>query len=396
MKLIFFVESYVAGGSDRIANILLQNLNFKEIVLIINKRSDTKLILKNIFDNKVKVVKYSLITPAEIHNFINKFKNFKLSYFLIKIISQFFLYPLLLFSVFYFYLLFKRFKASHFYSHNGGHPGGLFNGTALIAATFISDIKYRYYAFHSNPTKYRLYLIFFDYIWDRIIDKSSKIITISLEASKNLKKFRFFKKSPTVIYNGLEKNKLKNYSSSKKLRILNVGYFDKNKNQILLLKSLKLLIENRKTDIHLTFIGETLDKNEKRNFEKFIINHNLKNYVTIKGFTDNIKPYYYENDLLVCTSFVEGFPLAILEAMSVGLPIISTKAGGTIEQVDDGINGFLVEINNPEILSLKIKYFIDNKNEIMKMGKSSFKKFNSKFEINRMVDNYNSLIKDKQ
>jgi len=395
MKLIFFVESYVSGGSDKVANILLKNLNFKEIILIINKRSDTKLILKNLDDKKVKIVKYSLITPAEIHNFVYKFRNYNIGYFFIKIISQLLIYPLLLFSVFYFYLVFKKLKASLFFSHNGGHPGGLFNGTALIASTIISNIKYRYYAYHSNPVRYRLYLIFFDYFWDRIIEKSSKIITISHEASKNLKKLRFFKKTPTVIYNGIEKNKIKNYCSSQKLKILHVGYFDKNKNQILLLKSLKILIENSITDIHLTFIGATLDKNEKRNFQKFILKNNLTNYVTIKGFTENIKPYYYENDLLICTSFVEGFPMSILEAMSIGLPIISTKAGGTVEQVDDGVNGFLVETNNPLELSRKIKYFVDDKNEIIKMGNASFKKFNLNFEIKKMVDNYNLLLKDK-
>ena len=105
MRLIFFVETYVAGGSDKIANILLQNLNANEIILIINKRSDKRIILNEKVKKKVDVVTYSLLTPAEIHETINRFKGNKLIFFILKIISLFLLYPLLLYSILYFYYL---------------------------------------------------------------------------------------------------------------------------------------------------------------------------------------------------------------------------------------------------------------------------------------------------
>ena len=393
MRLIFFVETYVAGGSDKIANILLQNLNANKIILIINKRSDKRIILNEKVKKKVDVVTYSLLTPAEIHETINKFKGNKLIFFILKIISLFLLYPLLLYSILYFYLKFRRYNASHFFSHNGGHPGGLYNGTSLMAASLIPNIKFKFYAFHSNPVKYRFHLLLFDFFWDRIIEKSSKIITISHAASQKLTELRFFKKAPIIIHNGLEKNRIKNYINSTKIKILHIGYFDVNKNQVLLLKSLVNLIAKNIKNIHLTFVGNTVDKGAKMKFDNFIKNNNLNKYVTVEGFIKDTTPYYYENDLLICTSFVEGLPLSILEGMSIGLPIISTNVGGVNEQIEDGINGFLIEINDPTDLSNKIEYFIDNKKSIIKMGKISYKKFNSKFELKKMTDTYNSLFK---
>jgi len=393
MKLIFFVESYIAGGSDKVANILLQNLIADEIILIINKRSNKRIILNEKLEEKVKVSTYSLLTPAEIHEKINRFSSNKFIYFLLKFISLFLVYPLLLYSIFYFYFKLQRYSASHFFSHNGGHPGGLYNATSLMAASLIPSIKLKFYAFHSNPVKYRKYLFLLDFFWDRIIENSSKIITISQAASKKFTELRFFKTPPLVIHNGLKKNKLKNYNHSSKLKILHIGYFDYNKNQVLLLKSLLNLIARNIKNIHITFVGNIVDMNVKNRFDDFLKDNDIRNYVTVTGFIEDTMPYYYGSDLLICSSFVEGLPISILEAMSVGLPIISTNVGGVNEQIDHGINGFLIETNNPLDLSNKIQYFIENRESIIQMGKASYKKFNSKFGLKKMIDSYNSLFK---
>tara|TARA_B110000483_G_scaffold11081_1_gene12865 strand:- start:320 stop:1498 length:1179 start_codon:yes stop_codon:yes gene_type:complete len=390
MKLIYFVESYVAGGSDKVANILLNNLNINNIQLLLNKRADKKIILNT--NKKINVKLYSLITPAEIHEKVNKFKGNNLVYFTLKIISIFLVYPLIFYSIIYFYFILRTTKATHFFSHNGGHPGGIYNGTSLMAASLIPSIKYKFYAFHSNPIKYRNYLFLFDFFWDKIIEKISNIITISKAASLRLVELRFFNKAPIVIHNGSIRRRLKNFNSSIELRILHIGYFDRNKNQILLLKSLSKLISKNFHNIHLTFIGKTVDKKARNDFDKFLKNHNLSKYVKVEGFINNVIPYYYNNDLLICSSFVEGFPLSILEAMSIGLPIISTDVGGVNEQIKNGKNGFLVESNNSNDLAIKIQYFYRNRDSIEKMGKESHQIFNDKFGVDKMIHNYNSLF----
>ena len=177
------------------------------------------------------------------------------------------------------------------------------------------------------------------------------------------------------------------------MKILHIGYFDYNKNQVLLLKSLVNLIARNIKNIHITFVGNIVDINVKNRFDDFLKDNDIKNYVTVTGFIEDTMPYYYGSDLLICSSFVEGLPISILEAMSVGLPIISTNVGGVNEQIDHGINGFLIETNNPLDLSNKIQYFIENRGSIIEMGKASYKKFNSKFGLKKMIDSYNSLFK---
>ena len=86
-------------------------------------------------------------------------------------------------------------------------------------------------------------------------------------------------------------------------------------------------------------------------------------------------------------------PLAILEAMRVGMPVISTNVGGIKEQVIDGDNGYLVNVNDIEDLLLKIKIFYENPELVKTMGIESNRIFNEKFLMKKMIMQYNSILK---
>jgi len=219
------------------------------------------------------------------------------------------------------------------------------------------------------------------------------LVTISKTSSEEILKKRFIKNKPIVIHNGIPKKKIKKYSETNKLKILNIGYFDFNKNQILLLKSL-MILKNKFKNIHLTFIGKTVDTEVRNRFNNFLIVNNLKSFVTVIDFQMKIDKYYYESDLLICTSFIEGLSLSILEAMSIGLPIISTDTGGVNEQVINNQNGFIIKNNDPIKLSNKIEFFIENKKKLEIMGRESYKIFNDKFALNKMIKSYNNLLND--
>ena len=393
-RLIFFIESYTAGGSDQIAKILLDNLESEHIFLILNKNIDNRIILGTPLKESISVHKYNLLTPADIGIYANKFKKDKFPYYIIlKLIDYILRYPLLFFSFFYFIMYLKKFKATHFISHNGGYPGGLYCGTATMASFFISSIKYNFYAFHSMPFPIRKHLYLLDILWDRLLDKTSNFISVSKASSEKLSKIRFIKQKPFCIYNGIEPRAIKNYNQSKILNILHVGYFDFNKNQIMLLKCLTLMIKMKKTDIHITFVGDVDDIQAKKEVDSFIENANISKYITFTGFQKNTENYYLSNDILICTSKIESLPLAILEAMRVGMPIISTEVGGVKEQVIEGENGFLVNVNDIENLLLRILEFYENSESIKKMGIKSHQIFNEKFLMKTMIEQYNNKLK---
>ena len=392
MRIIYFIESYVAGGSDMIAKTVLNNLKANDIFLFVNKRADFS-ILKSNLNSEIKVIEYSLFTPKEIYAIFNQFKKIKVLNLFLKMLSHLLIHFLIIYSIAYFYIHFKKINATNFFSHNGGHPGGLFNGTSVISASFISSIKQKFYVYHSNPIKYKISSILLDFFLDKMIEKSSKLVTISKTSSEEILKKRFIKNKPIVIHNGIPKKKIKKYSETNKLKILNIGYFDFNKNQILLLKSL-MILKNKFKNIHLTFIGKTVDNEVRYRFNNFLIVNNLKSFVTVIDFQMKIDKYYYESDLLICTSFIEGLSLSILEAMSIGLPIISTDTGGVNEQVINNQNGFIIKNNDPIKLSNKIEFFFENKKKLEIMGRESYKIFNDKFALNKMIKSYNNLLND--
>lgn len=393
MRLIYFIESYVAGGSDNIANKLLNNLNFDQLFLFVNKRADLSILKRNL-NSKIVIIYYSLYTPNEIHVFFNRFKKLKIINLTLKFFSYLITHLITLYSIIYFYNRFKKLKPTHIISHNGGHPGGLLNRTSLIASAFVYSIKNKYYVYHSNPIKFKVHNIFLDFCLDRLIEKHSKLITISNSAADEILKKRFIKKKPIVIHNGLSKKHIKVYKNDKTLKLLSVGYFDFNKNQILLLKSLTQIENNILNNIHVTFVGKVVDSEAKINFDEFLIKNNLEKNVTIVGFEPNIDKYYYRSDLLICTSFIEGLSLSILEAMSIGLPIISTNTGGVNEQVFNNINGFVIKNNDPKGLSKKILFFYDKREKIEYMGRESYNIFANKFDEKKMINSYSNLLKN--
>ena len=70
----------------------------------------------------------------------------------------------------------------------------------------------------------------------------------------------------------------------------------------------------------------------------------LKNpQIVYLGYQENIEFLYAEADIFVHYSYLDAYPAAVLEALSSGTPVIANKYGGMVEQVQDGVTGFLVE-----------------------------------------------------
>lgn len=106
------------------------------------------------------------------------------------------------------------------------------------------------------------------------------------------------------------------------------------------------------------------------------------------------------SDIFVFTPRVpEGQPWAILEALAVGLPIISTDCGAITESVECGVNGFIVDKRNPQQIAEKVKYLIDNADIRKIMGSQSRTKYEENFTEEKMVENlracFNQLIDPK-
>lgn len=106
--------------------------------------------------------------------------------------------------------------------------------------------------------------------------------------------------------------------------------------------------------------------------------------VEFVGGVSDVRPYIRESTVFVLPSYREGTPRSVLEAMSMGRPIITTDAPGCRETVDDGINGFLVPVGDHMALANAIKRFVDQPPLIQEMGMASRRIAEEKYDVKKV------------
>jgi glycosyltransferase involved in cell wall biosynthesis len=155
--------------------------------------------------------------------------------------------------------------------------------------------------------------------------------------------------------------------------ILFVGQLIKRKGIENLIKAISLLPHEIKKELKVIIIG---DGEDKTNLENLCKKLDLNGLFEFKGTIprDEISLYYSISDIFVLTSFSEGRPVVIYEAMASECAIIGSNIGGIAEQVKNDFNGFLVDPKNVEIIAEKIEFLLNNENIMAKMKKNSRKR----------------------
>ena len=146
-------------------------------------------------------------------------------------------------------------------------------------------------------------------------------------------------------------------------------------------KSAELL---KNENIEFLFVGG-LDEGNKFGMSKdFMQNGNVK----WLDWRDDIKELISISDIVILPSYREGVPRTLLEACSMGKPIIATDTVGCRETVDNGKNGFLIPIESPQIIAEKIQYIFSDNNLYSEMSKYSREKAEKEFDIKFIVQQY--------
>ena len=130
------------------------------------------------------------------------------------------------------------------------------------------------------------------------------------------------------------------------------------------------------------------DGNLRSDLESQVRSLGLDNDVCFLGFRKDIKSTIKQADVLVLTSVYEGLPLTPMEAFSVGTPVVATDIDGTREVIKDGVNGILVETQNPESIASGIKTFYDNPDLIKLYSENAYKSYYEDFSIGKFSERY--------
>jgi len=228
-----------------------------------------------------------------------------------------------------------------------------------------------------------------------ILNLADKVMVNSIEFKKDLKKE--FNVEAICIYNPLnikeikaksKKKTLSIFKSKHRLKILNVGRFTDQKDQITLLKSLNNLKKNLKYEAVLIGKG-----NLETDLKKYIKKNNLTDNVKILNFVDNPYNLIKQTDIFVLSSRYEGLPNVLLEALVLNKFIISSDCPtGPKEILLNGKGGLLFKTGNYKQLTNKILYYVKNKNKCNKLLKVAVKNLD-RFDYQKNLMKYYNLIK---
>ncbi|MBF95794.1 MAG: putative poly(glycerol-phosphate) alpha-glucosyltransferase [Alphaproteobacteria bacterium MarineAlpha9_Bin4] len=218
---------------------------------------------------------------------------------------------------------------------------------------------------------------------------ADKVVTVNKTMEKKINDI-FFGKA-IYIPNSIKKEKSqknqlhrsKSCHANKKLKVGGMGRLVKKKGFDFLVKTC-MKIDN----VELLIAGNGIEFNKL----KRISNNN--NNINLLGWIENKDLFFKKIDVFCCSSYEEPFGLVIIEAMSRGIPVISTNCNGPIDIIKNNIDGLLIEKNNVTELKSAITRLRDSIDLRLKLGKNAKKKYKKYFTFDEYLKNINSLIKN--
>ena len=132
--------------------------------------------------------------------------------------------------------------------------------------------------------------------------------------------------------------------------------------------------------------------------QKFIKENNLQKKIKCMGLLkrDDMMSFWKSKDISVNVSNSEGRPISNIEAMLCGVVPVATATSGIMEDVIDGINGYLVQIGDCLEMARKIKYLSDNRYVMQKIGLEAQRMIGHKTNVKEYVSWWNVLLGELQ
>lgn len=219
--------------------------------------------------------------------------------------------------------------------------------------------------------------------YEFINKNTDKIIYVSEAIEKYYSKY-ISEELGTIIYDGVQEKYCQMKTSTNSNDIVNfllVGTLEKNKGQMIAIKAANYLIKNDIKNFKIFFAGGD-PTGYKKELDNFITKNDIKSNIKYLGFVNNIMEERKKMDVELMCAPNEAFGLVTIEAMMSSNPVIGSNSGATPELVKDHKNGLLYKKEDYIDLANKMKYFIENRNEIKRMGQYAY-------EYSR--NNYSSL-----
>jgi glycosyltransferase involved in cell wall biosynthesis len=156
----------------------------------------------------------------------------------------------------------------------------------------------------------------------------------------------------------------------------------------------KVLQENK--SVLFRFAGAWRNDTDYFEADEYIEKHGLSNNVQFMGSVTGEKKYSLlnESNIFIFPTYYkyEGHPWVIVEALSAGLPIITTNHACIPESIRDGVNGFIVPDKDPESIAMCLIELIDNEALRLRMSAASLDIYKRRYTANHFIDGIKNCL----
>lgn len=176
--------------------------------------------------------------------------------------------------------------------------------------------------------------------------------------------------------------------------IVTVGRLCSQKNQLLLLKAFSLVRE-KLPEYQLRIYGEESEQGVREKLVNYIEQKQMQNSVLLMGQSSHLERDIRNASLFVLSSDYEGMPNALMEAMAMGIPVVSTECpcGGPAELIENGVSGLLVPVGEEkEMAAAMIRVLKDRK--LWKQLSRNGMKIREKASPNRVYREWRTFVEE--
>jgi glycosyltransferase involved in cell wall biosynthesis len=186
-----------------------------------------------------------------------------------------------------------------------------------------------------------------------------------------------------VIHNGVDPDHFappaNRQNGSGPLSVLYIGRMVPVKGQALLIDAVEQLRRSG-LNIEATLLGEGV---RRESLTRLVRDRGLDDAIRLPGVVgqEEIRDYYRQADIFVLPSFAEGVPGVLMEAMAMGLPVVTTRIAGIQELVEDGYSGFVVPPGRVDVLVDAVQRLASNPELRREMGERGRAKVIAEYSI---------------
>jgi glycosyltransferase involved in cell wall biosynthesis len=219
---------------------------------------------------------------------------------------------------------------------------------------------------------------------DRVLRGASQFVAISADIAGEFVEAGYTTNRLTRIANGVDLARFQPVTREqaaelrehlglprKSFLFIYCGRLHRHKGLLTLLDAWRHLVALEKSG-HLVLVGENSPNlGVEDELREFVRHHLLSDMVTFAGRQPDVTSFLQAADAFVLPSQREGLSISLLEAMACGLPAVGTRTSGTVELIQNDVNGYLVDIGDAAAMTRAMGTLLRQPRQAREMGKAS-------------------------